>query len=181
MEEIYAIQVEVAKEKNEEREKKKENDAQVMRTFYQKFFLVLIFSAFTLLFFDLYINWLAGMKPYFLGIIPINFNYVGYHAFPYTFIVMLPWLPLIIYMPRYTNYWLAGMVTSQLLNDLLWPLFCKDIIGCIYREFWSNKIWMYIDLGTTKIPLTGKEMLATVFIRLSLIYGLLKAKPFRVN
>ncbi len=173
--------MEVAKEKDEKREEEEKDDEEIMKTFHKKFLLVSAFASFVLLLFDLYINWLKGYQPYLFGVIPINFNYVGYHAFPYFFILFLPWFSLIVFLPRYINYWLAGMVISHLLNDLLWPFFCKDFWKCLYEEFWSNNVWMYIDLGVIKIPLTGKEMLATVIIRVALIYGLLKAKPFKVE
>jgi len=163
----------MAKEENAKRKTKKKDDAQVMKTFQLKFLYVALISAFTLLFFDLYINWLKGFQPYLLGVFPINFNYVGYHTFPYFFILALPWLALLVYLPRYANYWLAGMVFSNLVNDLLWPLFCKNMIDCLYREFWSDKIWMYVDLGFTKIPVTGKGMLAFTIFRIALLYGLL--------
>ncbi|AAR39238.1 NEQ392 [Nanoarchaeum equitans Kin4-M] len=136
-----------------------------------KVLVIFLYSAFLITFLDLYVNYLKGETFRY-----IFFDLVGYHIFPYLFVLIAPWLPLIIFYPEKLNIWIAGIIASSLINDLVWCIF-YSIDNCLYREFLSNDIWMVLDIGI-KIKIPGIAMLFFSIARVLLIIYLTREYLF---
>ena len=139
-----------------------------MKNFWRPFLVITIYSSLLTTLLDLYVNWLKNPRLF-----NVNFDIIGYHIFPYAFVLLAPWLPLIILYPKKINYWLAGMIIATTVNDVIWFIFTKNPIETIRREFLSNKIWLHWEIFIFKIPFTGYEMLFLTILRIVLAYLLI--------